>query len=234
MVIFVIMIAVLLVRPAGPVRSRALRRADAAADRVVSLVLGWASSLVVLGCWSRRGSSIRCSWSKMLCYALFACAFNLLLGTCGLMSFGHAAFFGSAAYVAGHAAKVWGLPFEAAIASAGRGACAARRRVRLSSRSAGRACYFAMITLALAQLIYFLALQLPFTHAEDGLTGMPRGKVLGLFALDDNLVLYYTDGRHLPRRVQSASIVITHSTFGQVVRVDPRQRDARDLARLRG
>lgn len=153
---------------------------------------------------------------KILCYALFASAFNLLLGTCGLMSFGHAAFFGTAAYVAGHAAKVWGLPFEACLA-VGVAAAAAVGAVfgYLSIRRQG--IYFAMITLALAQLIYFLALQLPFTHAEDGLTSIPRGKVLGLFSLDDNIVLYYTTAVIFLTAFSFIYLVI-NSTFGQIVR----------------
>jgi branched-chain amino acid transport system permease protein len=153
---------------------------------------------------------------KILCYALFASAFNLLLGTCGLMSFGHAAFFGTAAYVAGHAAKVWGLPFEACLA-VGVTAAAAVGAVfgYLSIRRQG--IYFAMITLALAQLIYFLALQLPFTHAEDGLTSIPRGKVLGLFPLDDNMVLYYTTAVIFLAAFAFIYLVI-NSTFGQIVR----------------
>jgi branched-chain amino acid transport system permease protein len=153
---------------------------------------------------------------KILCYALFASAFNLLLGTCGLMSFGHAAFFGAAAYVAGHAAKVWGLPFEACLLI-GVAAAAAVGAIfgYLSIRRQG--IYFAMITLALAQLIYFLALQLPFTHAEDGLTSIPRGKVLGLFSLDDNIVLYYTTAVIFLAAFSFIYLVI-NSTFGQIVR----------------
>ncbi len=153
---------------------------------------------------------------KILCYALFASAFNLLLGTCGLMSFGHAAFFGTAAYVAGHAAKVWGLPFEACLL-VGVAAAAAVGVVfgYLSIRRQG--IYFAMITLALAQLIYFLALQLPFTHAEDGLTSIPRGNVLGLFPLDNNLVLYYTTAVIFLAAFAFIHLVI-NSTFGQIVR----------------
>jgi branched-chain amino acid transport system permease protein len=153
---------------------------------------------------------------KILCYALFASAFNLLLGTCGLMSVGHAAFFGTAAYVAGHAAKVWGLPFEACLA-VGVAAAAAVGAVfgYLSIRRQG--IYFAMITLALAQLIYFLALQLPFTHAEDGLTSIPRGKVIGLFSLDDNIVLYYTTAIIFLAAFSFIYLVI-NSTFGQIVR----------------
>lgn len=153
---------------------------------------------------------------KILCYALFASAFNLLLGTCGLMSFGHAAFFGSAAYVAGHAAKVWGLPFEACLL-VGVATAAAIGVVfgYLSIRRQG--IYFAMITLALAQLIYFLALQLPFTHAEDGLTSIPRGNVLGLFPLDNNMVLYYTTAVVFLAAFAFIHLVV-NSTFGQIVR----------------
>src|SRR4029453_3439648 len=142
--------------------------------------------------------------------------FNLLLGTCGLLSFGHAAFFGAAAYVAGHAAKVWGLPFEASLLFAV--ASAAVLGVVFGYISIRRqGIYFAMITLALAQLIYFLALQLPFTHAEDGLTAIPRGKVLGLSPLDENMVLYYTTAVIFLGGFSLVHLVL-NSTFGQVVR----------------
>jgi branched-chain amino acid transport system permease protein len=152
---------------------------------------------------------------KILCYALFACAFNLLLGACGLLSFGHAAFFGSAAYAAGHAAKVWGLPFELCLV-AGVAAAALVGVVfgYISIRRQG--IYFAMITLALAQLIYFLALQLPFTHAEDGLTAIPRGRVLGLFSLDDNITLYYTTAAIFVGAFALIHLVM-NSTFGQIL-----------------
>lgn len=154
--------------------------------------------------------------AKVLCYCLFACAFNLLLGSAGLLSFGHAAFFGAAAYVAGHALKEWGLPFEFA-AALGTAAAAALGFVfgYVSIRRQGL--YFAMITLALAQMIYFLAFQLPFTHAEDGLTAIPRGKILGLFDLNNQLVLYYTVA--VVFLIGYLLIVrITHSTFGQVLK----------------
>ena len=154
--------------------------------------------------------------TKVLCYALSACAFNLLLGSCGLLSFGHAAYFGAAAYVAGHAAKVWGLPFEACLAlgvmaSALLGAIFGYISIRRQG------IYFAMITLALAQMVYFLALQLPFTGAEDGLTAIPRGKVLGLFELDNPLVLYFST---LCIFVGALTLIhrITTSTFGQILR----------------
>jgi len=127
---------------------------------------------------------------QILCFALFACAFNLLLGFAGLLSFGHAAFFGGAAYVAAYLCKEQGWSPEAgilagtlmaAVLGAAFGAVAIRR--------AG--IYFAMITLALAQLVFFLALQMPFTGGEDGLQGVPRGKLFGLFDLSDNLSMYF-------------------------------------------
>ena len=127
---------------------------------------------------------------KVLCFCLFATAFKLAMGTAGLLSFGHAAFFGSAAYVAAHAAKVWGFPFELAVlvgaASAGLlgfafGVVSIRRQ----------GIYFAMITLALAQMIYFLAVQLPFTHSEDGIQGVPRGTLLGVINLNNTVAMYY-------------------------------------------
>ena len=127
---------------------------------------------------------------KALCFALFACAFNLLVGYVGLLSFGHAMFLGSAGYVSAHAAKVWGVPPELAIlagtASAallglGIGVLAIRRQ----------GIYFSMTTLAFAQMIYFLALELPFTHGEDGIQAVPRGKFLNIFDLTHEMNLYF-------------------------------------------
>jgi branched-chain amino acid transport system permease protein len=127
---------------------------------------------------------------KVLCFALFACAYNLLIGYVGLISFGHAAFFGIAAYVTGHAAKVWGFPTELAILT-GTIAAAVLGVVFgwLAIRRQG--IYFAMVTLALAQMVYFFCLQAPFTHGEDGIQAIPRGTLLGLLDLDNQLVLYY-------------------------------------------
>jgi branched-chain amino acid transport system permease protein len=127
---------------------------------------------------------------KALCFALFACAFNLLIGYGGLLSFGHAMFLGSAGYVCAHAAKVWGWPPEAAIL-AGTGAAAILGLVAglLAIRRQG--IYFAMITLALAQMIYFFCLQAPFTHGEDGIQSVPRGRLFGLFDLSSTLTMYY-------------------------------------------
>lgn len=152
---------------------------------------------------------------KVLCYSLFASAFNLLLGSCGLMSFGHAAFFGTGAYIAGYAAKIWGFPFEVSLAFGA--AAAAILGVLVGFISIRRqGIYFAMITLALAQFIYFLALQLPFTHAEDGLTGIPKGRLIGMWSLDDNLILYYASAAIF---LSAFSLIhrITNSTYGQIL-----------------
>jgi branched-chain amino acid transport system permease protein len=127
---------------------------------------------------------------KFLCMALFAVAFNLLIGGGGLLSFGHAAFFGSSAYIAAEAAKVWGLPFEAAVL-AGTATAALLGALFGAIAIRRQGLYFAMITLALAQAVYFLALRLPFTHSEDGIQGVPRGWLLGIIDLRDNLALYY-------------------------------------------
>jgi branched-chain amino acid transport system permease protein len=127
---------------------------------------------------------------KAICFALFACAYNLLIGFVGLISFGHAAFFGMAAYITGHALKEWGLPTELAILAGMAGAAALGLVFGwLAIRRQG--IYFAMITLALAQMVYFFCLQAPFTHGEDGIQAIPRGRVLGIFDLNDQLVLYY-------------------------------------------
>lgn len=127
---------------------------------------------------------------KVLCFALFACAYNLLIGYVGLISFGHAAFFGIAAYVTGHAAKVWGFPTELAIL-AGTLAATILGGVFgwLAIRRQG--IYFAMVTLALAQMVYFFCLQAPFTHGEDGIQAIPRGTLLGMLDLNNQLILYY-------------------------------------------
>jgi branched-chain amino acid transport system permease protein len=155
-------------------------------------------------------------WMKVMCFALFACAFNLLLGYTGLLSFGHAAFLGSAGYITGHLVKEVGLPTELGIlagtAFAGVlgfvfGALAIRRQ----------GIYFAMITLALSQLVYFAAVQMPFTHGEDGLQGIPRGTLLGFVDLNSHYAMYYT-----VLAVFLGGFVLIHRTihspFGQVLR----------------
>jgi branched-chain amino acid transport system permease protein len=130
---------------------------------------------------------------QALCFALVACAFNLLIGYVGLLSFGHALFFGWAAYVSAHAAKVWGLPPEIAILS-GTAAGAALGAIVGALAIRRQGIYFAMITLALAQMTFFFAVQVPFTHGEDGIQAVPRGKLLGLIDLADptNLTMYAT------------------------------------------
>ena len=163
---------------------------------------------------------------KVLCYALFACAFNLLIGFTGLLSFGHAAFLGAAAYGAGHALKVWGFPaplgllFGAAVA-----ALAGLAFGWLAIRRSG--IYFSMITLALSQMLFFFFLQAPFTGGEDGLQSVPRGRFLGL-DLGNDLTLYYVvlaifiAGFWLIYRT-------VHSPFGQVL-TSIRENEARAVS----
>lgn len=125
-----------------------------------------------------------------MCFALFACAFNLLIGYAGLLSFGHAAFFGGAAYVTAHAAKVWGLSPELSIlVGAAFSAVAGWIIGSLSIRRQG--IYFAMVTLALSQMVYFLALQLHFTGGEDGIQNIPRGMLFGMVDLRETLNMYF-------------------------------------------
>src|SRR5712671_5929802 len=126
---------------------------------------------------------------KALCFALFACAFNLLIGYVGLLSFGHALFFGWAAYVSAHAAKVWHAPPELAIL-AGTAAAAVLGLVAGALAIRRQGIYFAMITLALAQMMYFFALQAPFTGGEDGIQAVPRGRLFGVIDLTHNVAMY--------------------------------------------
>jgi len=153
---------------------------------------------------------------KLLCFALFAASFNLLLGFTGLLSFGHAAFLGGSAYVAGHAMKVWGLtPELGLLAGTLTGALLGWLFGLLAIRRQG--IYFAMITLALAQLVFFVALQAKFTGGEDGLQGVPRGKLLGLVDLADDLSMYYFALAVLVLAFLFIVRVI-HSPFGQVLK----------------
>ncbi|KUM23579.1 ABC transporter permease [Mesorhizobium loti] len=127
---------------------------------------------------------------KMLCFALFACAFNLLLGYTGLLSFGHAAFFGGAAYFCAYAVKAWGWPPEAGIVLGTVGAAAMGLVVGfLAIRRQG--IYFAMITLAMAQMFYFFCVQAPFTEGEDGIQGVPRGHLFGILDLNVPMNMYF-------------------------------------------
>ena len=153
---------------------------------------------------------------KVMCFALFACAFNLLIGFGGLLSFGHAMFLGTAGYIAAHAAKVWGFPPELAIL-AGTFAAFVLGVVTglLAIRRQG--IYFAMITLALAQMIYFFYLQAPFTHGEDGIQSVPRGRLFGFIDLTNIFAMYYT-----VLVVFFAGFLLIwrtiHSPFGQVLK----------------
>jgi branched-chain amino acid transport system permease protein len=153
---------------------------------------------------------------KGLCFALFAVSFNLLLGYTGLLSFGHAAFFGMAAYVLGHAMTAWRVTpdlgllagtLAAGVMGLAFGFVAIRRQ----------GIYFAMVTLALAQMVYFVCLQVPFTHGEDGIQSIPRGKLFGLLSLDDPIRLYV-----LVLVIVGAGCWLVwrtiHSPFGQVLR----------------
>ncbi len=153
---------------------------------------------------------------KLLCFGLFACAFNLLIGYTGLLSFGHAAFFGAAGYFTGYALTTLGLPTElgilvgvavAALIGLVMGWLAIRRQ----------GIYFTMITLALAQMVYFGMLRAPFTHGEDGLQGIPRGKLLGMIDLGSDITMYYVV---LAICVAGFALIvrIVHSPFGQVLK----------------
>jgi len=153
---------------------------------------------------------------KVMCFALFACAFNLLIGFGGLLSFGHAMFLGSAGYASAHAAKIWGFTPELAILFGT--ACATVLGVLaglLAIRRQG--IYFAMITLALAQMVFFFSVQAPFTGGEDGIQAVPRGHLFGLIDLSESLAMYsvvlvvFLAGFLLIYRV-------VHSPFGQVLK----------------
>ena len=153
---------------------------------------------------------------KLLCFALFACAFNLLIGYVGLTSFGHAAYFGMGGYITAHSAKVWGLTPEVSILI---GALLAGVQGAIFGWVASRrqGIYFAMITLALAQMIYFLCLQAPFTGGEDGIQAVPRGHLFGFISLAPDMNMYWF--------VAAVFVLcfllihrIVHSPFGQVLK----------------
>jgi len=164
---------------------------------------------------------------KVMCFALFACAFNLLIGYGGLVSFGHAMFLGTAGYASAHAAKIWGLTPELAILFGT--ACSAALGLvtgMLAIRRQG--IYFAMITLALAQMVYFFYLQTPFTGGEDGIQAVPRGKLFGLIDLHSQWAMYavvlavFFGGFLLIHRT-------VHSPFGQVLKAI-RENESRALS----
>ena len=236
-VIFVIMAIVLLIRPAGLFGRRHVtwqRVADPAAvqatpDRPYSEAIAFvlmAGVLIVAPLFVYPVFLM-----KALCFALFACAFNLLIGYVGLLSFGHALYFGWASYVSAHTAKVWGLPPELRDPGRHRRPAPALGLVvgLLAIRRQG--IYFAMITLALAQMMYFFAVQAPFTGGEDGIQAVPRGRLFGFIDLADQLNMYFTVLVDLSRRLPAD---LPHHPFAvrRGAQGDPRERAARDLARL--
>ena len=164
---------------------------------------------------------------KALCFALFASAFNLLIGYVGLLSFGHAVFLGTAGYAAAHSAKVWGFPPELAIlfgtaVAAGLGIVVGALAIR------SKGIYFANITLALAQMVYFFCLQAAFTGGEDGIQSVPRGTLLGFLDLKDTLTLYF-----VVLAIFLAGFLLIyraiHSPFGQVLKAI-RENEARAIS----
>lgn len=220
-VIFVVMVIVLLLKPAGLFgrdigapggeAGGVARAGSTGEDHLLRYVL------VLLACGALAPFIVYPVFvMKALCFALFALAYNLLFGFVGLLAFGHAAFFGSAAYVTAHAAKVWGLTPELAILS---GAATATLLGALIGALAIRrqGLYFAMITLALAQIIYFYALQAPWTHGEDGIQDVPRGRLFGLFDLNDGRIFYVFI---LALFIAGFALIyrIVHSPFGEVLR----------------
>lgn len=153
---------------------------------------------------------------KLMCFALFACAFNLMLGYVGLLSFGHAAFFGMAAYATGHVVKEWGFDpllgiLSGAVVAGAMGIVIGAIAIRQ------KGIYFAMITLAFAQMIYFFCLQVPFTHGEDGIQGIPRGNLFGLIDLRDSLNMYFFVAAIF---VAGFAVIYrtVHSPFGQALK----------------
>ncbi len=164
---------------------------------------------------------------KALCFALFACSFNLLIGYVGLLSFGHAAFLGSAGYVSAHAAKVWGVAPEVAIV-AGTVAAAVLGLVIGALAIRSRGIYFANITLAFAQMVFFVAVQATFTGGEDGIQAVPRGTMLGVLDLRQTYTMYFVV---LAIFLLGFLVVYRaiHSPFGQVLKA-VRENEARAIS----
>jgi branched-chain amino acid transport system permease protein len=197
-VVFIVMAIVLLVRPAGlfgaPTRAAAAGESHAAGAAAgaslspavvrsltgVLLAAGLLAPLVIYPVFLM----------KVLCFALFACAFNLLLGYVGLLSFGHAAFYGGASYMTAQAVKIWGFePLLGVLAGTLVAGVLGLVFGFLAIRRQG--IYFAMITLALAQMVFFFAVQADFTHSDEGIQAVPRGQLLGLIDLGNSLNMYY-------------------------------------------
>ncbi len=192
LIIFVAMAIILLIRPAG------LFGRSQGVPAAVSVVRGgadtsinpWLSTALLFLAIVAPFFFYPVFLMKALCFALFACSFNLVLGYGGLLSFGHTAFFGGSAYVAAHAMKVWGFPPELGIlAGVATGATLGVIIGSIAIRRQG--IYLAMVTMALAQMLYFVAVQAPFTGGEDGIQSVPRGMLFGFIDLNDRLTLYY-------------------------------------------
>jgi branched-chain amino acid transport system permease protein len=220
-VIFVIMALVLLVKPSG-LFGRAAAQAGAVehggmakageAGRSALKFLGLLALFFIVSPFFIYPLFLM----KAMCFALFACAVNLLVGFGGLLSFGHAMFFGLAGYVSAHAAKVWGLPPEVAIL-AGTGAAVALGVVTGMLTIRRQGIYFAMTTLAFAQMIFFFAVQAPFTGGEDGIQAVPRGMMFGLLDLKNQTIMYCV----VFAIVFGALLLmyrIIHSPFGEVLK----------------
>ena len=220
-VVFVIMAIVLLVRPSGLFGKAATTTAGVESTSVgAGLDGGGTLKYAIAGLAVVLAIAPLVLYPqflmKALCIALFALSVNLLLGYAGLLSFGHAMFLGSAGYVSAHAAKVWGLPPELAIL-AGTATAAAMGVVVGAIAIRRQGIYFAMTTLAFSQMIYFLAVQVPFTHGEDGIQGVPRGMMFGVIDLSNQFSMYYVV---LAIFMLALLLVyrIIHSPFGEVLK----------------
>ncbi|MCB1461838.1 MAG: branched-chain amino acid ABC transporter permease [Nitratireductor sp.] len=219
-VIFVIMAIVLVFRPAGLFgkETSAFHAADMSNARSDSFLENgrlWLPVLAVIGA-ALPFLVYPVFAMKMLCFALFASAYNLVFGYVGLLAFGHAAFFGASAYVAAQSAAVWGFPPELAIlAGVAMATVIGALFGWLAIRRQGL--YFAMITLALAQIVYFYAIQASWTHGEDGIQQVPRGYLFGMIDLDQPLNMYYFV---LAIFLAGFALIyrIIHSPFGQVLK----------------
>ena len=164
---------------------------------------------------------------NVLCFALFACAFNLLIGYVGLLSFGHAMFFGFAAYISGYTVKVWGWPTEVGIL-AGTAVAAVMGLVAGAITIRRQGIYFAMVTLALAQMVFFFCLQAKFTGGEDGIQAIPRRPLFGVLEITNDFVFYY-----VVLAIFAIGFLIVyrtiHSPFGQVLKAI-RENEARAIS----
>jgi branched-chain amino acid transport system permease protein len=222
-VVFIIMAAVLLVKPAGlfgkgviTQHTSAALDSRAGAEPNLRGGLSWVLLVVSVAALILAPFMMYPVFLiKVLCFAVAASAVNLLLGYMGMLSFGHAMFFGFSAYVAGHLAKAWGLAPEwailgATLASVALGAMVGLIAIRL------RGIYFAMSTLALAQMVYFFCLQVPFTHGEDGIQNIPRGVAFGVWDLKSDVSAYF-----FVLLICGAALLmvarLVHSPYGRIV-----------------